>query len=57
MKGKRVYIAKGGWDYDGFEIVGVYESRQDAWDVLQECEDNDKFYRYDWIDVVVKEIK
>ena len=38
----KVYVAEAGWGYEGFEILGVFSTKERA----QECLDNTT-YRYD----------
>lgn len=48
----KVYVTKGGYDYEGFNILGIYSERDKAQSRADEMED-----RYDYTEVTEYDVQ
>jgi len=37
-----LYVASGGYDYEGFEILGIFDTKEKAEDRIKRCKDGDR---------------
>lgn len=54
----QLYAVLGGWDYEGFEIVGIYDSQEKAEAAIQKVKDKQTGYVcvYDYIEIRLFEL-